>query len=97
MSKTIIPAQPGFFVVYIDAEDEPVYVETSPVVAWEIETLKNGVDANPITYDGQGDIHGVVFPDGRARHYVLEETFGSVNEMAAEVRRLHLKRTGGAR
>lgn len=79
---TVIPAQPGFFVVY---EDQNCLIRGEPIVAWAIEAGKPkdfALDASvyPITPDGRplGRHVGYEYPDGRVR--ILDFDFDSLAE-----------------
>lgn len=52
--KTVVPAQPGFFITYPDGEE-------IPIIAWEICDRYDGdFDVWPITPEGLYDEGGVV-------------------------------------
>ncbi|SER38795.1 hypothetical protein [Giesbergeria anulus] len=60
LSVTIIPAQPGFFIIYDDKDSKEV-IKGEPVIAWQIETVRvKGGEKNgeifshtmPVVFDG---------------------------------------------
>lgn len=56
MSYTIIPAQPGFFLVYLDERPCYVYEEETPIIAWGLRECPDGnLEVLPITPQGWAD------------------------------------------
>lgn len=87
-TSTVIPAAPGYFVVYIDEESTTETVENNKtaIIAWAIGALDVPI---PITangmWDGSGDYQPIMQPDGRV---VYDECSRSVEEAIAEMRRI---------
>lgn len=82
MSSTIIPAQPGFFSLHIDAEPgEEIYTETNPIVAWCVESFKSGgAHAEPVTPTGSPSCEYLLCPDGRVFHDTSDMWFNDIAE-----------------
>lgn len=84
--KSIIPAQPGYSLVYIDAEPgETPYVDSTPVIAWLVETEdKHGsTSTTPVTINDTTDGQFLQAPDGRLFHYGAGEWFDTLEQAVA--------------
>lgn len=89
--RNVIPAQPGFELVYVDAEDTPPIVIIEPVIAWVVEPLATGSTAiQAVCPSAIRDWHAVKHPNGKVFCYVTEETFDSLDEFV-EVRAMREK------
>jgi hypothetical protein len=77
MTTTVIPAQPGYWTLYLDCTEGAPYIDKQPVIAWSI--AKD--DVNPVNPTADEDYHALVLPDGRVWHYAKEEWFDTLEEI----------------
>lgn len=100
--KSIIPAQPGYSLVYIDADPgETPYVDSTPVIAWLVETEdKNDITSTtPVTPNDLTDGQFLQAPDGRLYHYGAGEWFDTIEQavaFSAELARIHAAKKAAA-
>lgn len=74
--RNVIAAQPGFELIYVDADEPPAIVLREPVIAWEVEILERGErDIEAICPSGSRQWHALQYPDGKIYDFVSEETF----------------------
>lgn len=99
MSFVIIPAQPGWAVLYpsLYADGDPFHPsDLEPIIAWRVETEKTRKgdlfsSATPITADMEADDYMVVRPDGVVIQQDLQ-TFKNVQQAIEWVRSLEAKK-----
>jgi hypothetical protein len=68
LNGTVVPAQPGFFVLYpLVDESGPPSSYRYPVIAWFVDVTSAHYTALPITTDGRphGDDWAILQPDGQ--------------------------------